>query len=283
MTNPGAVGTAARSHAATTARRIERALAEGMASCALVVEAGGLLARHQPVGGGVAVFAGTGLPLNRAVGMGMDAPVRAADFEALERFYASLGAVSQLDFCPYADASLVALARSRGYLPAGFLMVFAAALPLPLPSAERTAPSTGDVEVENVGAAGREEWARVAARGYLGHDDVHDDAIDLVLARIASHRPEVSCWLARRGGEPAGAGALAVHDRVAVFFSASTLPAQRGRGAQTALLRARLAEAVRRGCDLGVVVVMPGSDSERNIERFGFRPAYTRAVLVRRG
>ena len=267
------------SRAAAVARRIERALAAGMASCASVVAAGGLLARQQPVAGGVAVFAGTGLPLNRAVGMGMDAPVLAADLDALERFYASLGAVSQIDLCPYADASLVALARARGYLPATFLGVFSLALPAP---ADEAPPTPAEVEVEVVDGAGRETWAGVVARGYLGHDDVHDDAIDLVLARIASHRPEVRLWLGRVGGEVAGAGALAVHDGVAVLFSASTLPVHRGRGVQAALLRARLADAAARGCDLAVVMVVPGSDSERNLERFGFRPAYTRAVLVRR-
>jgi GNAT superfamily N-acetyltransferase len=251
-----------------------------MASCANVVAAGGLLARQQRVAGGVAVFAGTGLPLNRAVGMGMAAPVVAADLDALERFYASLGAVSQIDHCPYADPSLVALLRARGYLPAMFLAVFSVELPAP---ADEAPPTPDEVQVEPVDAAGREGWARVVARGYLGHDDVHDDAIDLVLARIASHRPEVRCSLARVAGEVAGAGALAVHDDVAVFFSASTLPAHRGRGVQTALLRARLADAAAHGCELGAVLVVPGGDSERNIERFGFRPAYTRAVLVRRG
>lgn len=267
------------SRALSVARRIERALVEGVVSSARVVEGGGLLARHQPVAGGVAVFVGTGLPLNRAVGMGMRAPVGAADLDSVERFYAALGAVSQLDLCPYADASLVALARARGYVPASFLAVFATTLPVP---ADEAPPAAPEVAVEAVDQAGRETWARAVAEGYLGHQDVHDDAIDLVLARIASHRPEVSCWLARLDGQIAGAGALAIHDDVAIFFSASTLPAQRGRGVQTALLRARLAAAAARGCDLAVVLVLPGGDSERNVERFGFRPAYTRAVVVRR-
>jgi hypothetical protein len=49
---------------------------------------------------------------------------------------------------------------------------------------------------------------------------------------------------------------------------------------QTALLSARLAWAREQGCDLAVSIAQPGSISHRNIERFGFRVAYTRTKLV---
>ncbi len=68
---------------------------------------------------------------------------------------------------------------------------------------------------------------------------------------------------------------------LASFFSASTRPAFRGRGVQTALLHARLAAALGAGCDLAMVHTAPGSASQRNVERLGFRLAYTRVVLAR--
>jgi len=50
---------------------------------------------------------------------------------------------------------------------------------------------------------------------------------------------------------------------------------------QTALLGARIAWAAARGCDLAVSITAPASISQRNIERAGFRVAYTRTKLIR--
>jgi hypothetical protein len=50
---------------------------------------------------------------------------------------------------------------------------------------------------------------------------------------------------------------------------------------QMALLQARLAAARKAGCDLAVSMTGPGSDSQRNIERAGFRLAYTKASMVK--
>ena len=72
------------------------------------------------------------------------------------------------------------------------------------------------------------------------------------------------------------AGAIAIHDGVALLAGASTRPAWRGRGAQGALLRARLDYARAAGCDLAMMGAAPGSTSQCNAERQGFRVAYTR-------
>ena len=47
-------------------------------------------------------------------------------------------------------------------------------------------------------------------------------------------------------------------------------------GLQAALLQERMRYAFDSGCDLAMMVAMPGSDSQRNAERSGFRIAYTR-------
>ena len=79
----------------------------------------------------------------------------------------------------------------------------------------------------------------------------------------------------------AGGAALAIHRGVCGLFGASTLPNFRNRGVQTALLDSRISWAVERGCDLAVSIAQPGSVSHRNIERAGFRVAYTRTKLIR--
>ena len=50
----------------------------------------------------------------------------------------------------------------------------------------------------------------------------------------------------------------------------------RKQGAQLALLESRLLHAAERGCDLAMICAAPGSASQRNAERHGFRIAYTR-------
>jgi len=47
------------------------------------------------------------------------------------------------------------------------------------------------------------------------------------------------------------------------------------------LLRSRIDCAAGEGCDLAVSIAQPGSISHRNIERRGFRVAYTRTKLIR--
>jgi hypothetical protein len=62
----------------------------------------------------------------------------------------------------------------------------------------------------------------------------------------------------------------------------ATLPRFRRRGIQGAMVALRLARAARAGCDLASVGASPGGDSHRNLERLGFRVAYTRTVFTLR-
>jgi predicted acetyltransferase len=74
---------------------------------------------------------------------------------------------------------------------------------------------------------------------------------------------------------------MLMHRGVAKLCSASTRIKFRKIGVQTALLHTRLVEAQTAGCDLAHVLVSPNNlSSQRNIERAGFKLAYTKAVLV---
>ena len=96
------------------------------------------------------------------------------------------------------------------------------------------------------------------------------------MARAASVSRKAVNFVAGRDGVAIATGSLVIHERVALLAVASTLPAGRGLGAQGLLLAARLAAARRRGCDIAMMVASPGSTSQRNAERSGFRVAYTR-------
>jgi GNAT superfamily N-acetyltransferase len=124
------------------------------------------------------------------------------------------------------------------------------------------------------GADEREGWIAASVAGWAEAPEL---AVMMErMARAASENPLAVSFLVERGGEPIATGSLAIHEGVALLAGASTIPARRGLGAQGLLLAARLDEARRRGCELAMMVAEPGSTSQRNAERRGFRVAYTR-------
>ena len=101
-------------------------------------------------------------------------------------------------------------------------------------------------------------------------------AFVLEFGKITARANGTTCFVAEWNGEPAAAAALSMRGGVAILAGASTVPEFRCRGLQSALLRARLAHAAANGCDLAMMAALPGSGSQRNAERRGFRIAYTR-------
>ena len=89
-------------------------------------------------------------------------------------------------------------------------------------------------------------------------------------------------YFARLDGTIAGAGSVRIDNSLAQLAGASTLPPFRRRGVQSTLMRARLVDASRQGCDLAVVTTEPASKSQENVQRAGFELLYVRAVLIRR-
>jgi GNAT superfamily N-acetyltransferase len=101
------------------------------------------------------------------------------------------------------------------------------------------------------------------------------------LAANVVGRPGWSCYVAYDGDAPAGVGALFVHEGVGWLGFGATLPAFRGRGAQSALLAARIEDARVQGCrtvttETGELDDDRPSSSYRNIVRAGFREAGVR-------
>ena len=119
-----------------------------------------------------------------------------------------------------------------------------------------------------------QRWADVAAQGWSEMTEFADFIRDLSLMSAARERG-VS-FFAELNGEPIATGGLSLGDGIALMAGASTIPAQRQQGAQLALLEARLQYAAAQGCDLAMMCAAPGSASQRNAERQGFRIAYTR-------
>jgi len=229
----------------------------------------------EPIAGGYAVYAGDDNPYSRAIGLGLHGPVSEAEIARMEAFYAGRGLAPELSLCPLADASLVDALGARRYRIQMFMHTWVRPL---LDEGRMTKderwPAVAGVTVRQIHPDEAELWVRTAWHSFAGDDVAPPD--DLVIVAHAT------CWLAWLDGKPAGAGMLAIHDRVAELFGTSTRPSCRSRGVQTALIHARMAAAAATGCDLIAVHTDPGSASQRNVERVGFRLAYTK-VTIRRG
>jgi hypothetical protein len=80
-------------------------------------------------------------------------------------------------------------------------------------------------------------------------------------------------YLAWDGGEPVAAGLLFLDEKLAWLGGDTTLPSARGRGAQSALIARRIADA---GPRLVVAETLEDNESFRNCLKSGFQRAYVR-------
>jgi hypothetical protein len=252
-------------------RRLERAEARGCAGfaearAAVEPESG---AAWTEVAGACAVFDGVESPVTQTFGLGLFETAADGDFRQIEAFFEGRGAPVYHEVSPLADPTTFVLLNGRGYEPFEFTSVMFRPL-----RADTEARRGAGVSVRVVGPEEYELWAQTAARGWGEFEGPSD--LMLGLSRVSAHRPDAVSFLAEIGGRPAATGALSVCEGVALLAGASTVPEERRRGAQLALLDARLAHAARDGCDLAMICAQPGSASQRNAERQGFRIAYTR-------
>jgi hypothetical protein len=226
------------------------------------------------VAGGVAVYAGPESPYNRAVGIGLQGPVSEAEFERMEAFFANYGVPPQVSLCPLAHGSLLSLFARGGYRIDMFMHTWvreiSPAEDFHLPKGIIICPASYDEA---------SLWARVAFKGGLDSEEAEPGRSSVIAAY--PYMAHTTCYLAWIDGEAAGAGTLSVDAGLAELFGASTRPTFRNRGVQSGLLAGRLADAQRLGCDLAVVHTEPGSASQRNVERMGFRLAYTKVHLTK--
>lgn len=228
------------------------------------------------IAGGCAVYLGPGAVLNQATGLGLDGPVTAEDVDELEAFFNTRGARAKVNVCPLAHPTLAGELSRRGYRVDDFENVLVMALE------PATAPPAPDpaIDIREAGPELWELWGRQVARGFSAPGDATE--ADLALGHLIAHQEGIARFLAYVDGEPAGTGELAIRDGLGWLSADTTLPAYRGRGIQSAMQRARLTRAWEAGCDLAVTESHPGSGSQRNMERLGFRVAYTRVDMVQR-
>jgi len=265
-------------------RRIEIADAANSRRC------GETLAEHHPdmgactveVAGGRAIYAGVGSPITQAIGLGMgdgDAgAVNAAVMDGMEQFFESRGARVEVETSPHCHGTLREHFDTRGYRALEWSNVLFQRL-VPASASE---PAAG-VEIRRATIDQADLWARLLCQGFA--EDLGEAAMTLMVVGKTLFLAAAAGYIAYVDGEPAGGGTIFVHDGgagcVAGLMGAATLSRFRRRGVQSALLNARLDFARSEGCNLAYTITAPGSGSQRNAERAGFRVAYTRTKFYK--
>lgn len=265
------------------AARIERGAAALCADAARARLAAGEDAVIVEVGGGVAVWAGNGSPLNKVAGLGFAGEPEDALFTVLEDRFEVRGSPVQVELASLAPAGWSEFLGRRGYALAGFENVLGLAI------AERATVSSPEIEVRVATADEQDAWLDVVvegfahpdAQGVASHEHFPREIIEKALRELTTGAAFVQ-FVALREGEFVGGASLCLSDEgVAQLAGAATLPAHRRHGVQSALLAARLAYAAERGCDVATITTQPGSRSQENGQKQGFDLLYTRAIMVR--
>lgn len=233
-------------------------------------------AAEEEICGGHMIFAGLGSPIGRATGLGLDQAFTAEDLNRVEAFYRAHHAPAQVDLCPMHGPSVFEMFRERGYGIAELNNV----LYRKLDAEEKFPPPPSGCEIRR----SRSDEAN-AAGAIVESAFFPDGAPEPFQGLIAPFyqmdgaQPFVASVEGRLAA--CGTGLVIAAHRVFALCGAGTLAEFRGRGLQTALLRARMAAAVEAGCDYAVVVTQGGTTSQRNAERLGFRVAYSKVTVIK--
>ena len=221
------------------------------------------------VGGAYVLFDGIESPITQTFGLGMSEAANDAVLEEIESFFKRHNSAVFHEVSPLAGVELYALLTGRGYKPIEVTSVmFKPVESVVTKRSFKTRPIRDDE---------RKLWAETAAAGWENEmPGLKEFMLDL--GNVIAHKTDSVEWFAELDGfsKPVATASVSLSDGVALMAGASTIPEARNQGAQSALLAARLNYASENGCDLAMMCAAPGSSSQKNAERNGFRIAYTR-------
>ena len=230
------------------------------------------------VAGAVAGGGRPGWWVNQCNGLGTAGPVTADDVAAITDFYERRGAEPRIGLVDAADDSALRHVVAAGYRVAGFETVMAIDLPAELP-----APAAGVAECDDL-----DDLIVTMERGFAG-DEHRPSAIEMDEWRHVLSQPGKRRFVARVGGEPAGAGSFDVTTpggglpKTAFLFGGSVRAGFRRRGLHRDLILARLLAAGDDGCGLAMTMGSSGGPTTRNARRLGMFALCAVTAFVRPG
>ena len=264
----------ADSEMASLLERAEAAAMKTMVS-ALVRKTSGAFTLD--LGRGVATYARADSPLNKVIGVGLDGALDPARLAEVEHAYRARAEAVRVEISTLAQPAAFEQLAARGYRLLGFENVLGRSLTSELPT-----PST-DIAVGPARTV--DDYRQTVIDGFT-QPDATGVVLDQLTHRVVADAIDDSLadpgalYVASSQGRLAGAGSMRIHDEVAVFTGAATLPAYRRRGVQSALIARRLLDARDRGARLAIITTAPGTQSTANVMKHGFALLYARAVLA---
>jgi len=238
-----------------------------------------------PVADGFAVLCGQGLYVNALFAAGITEQVSANDLDNLEQRCAAMNLPASVETSSSTGPQLGELLSSRGYTAGNTIEAFV----LKLDDAQTTqvevdvAQSGSNLVVESANEELLGLWQETCAAAW-GHTSVEARRSSDTFAAAAAVVDGPGLLIARdeSDGRPVATASVTIHDGVATLGAMSTLPTERRRGIQRALIAHRLGFARSMGCDLAYTTAATGGDSARNLARHGFQHLHTKTTHVRK-
>lgn len=232
---------------------------------------------HRSLGGGLLVHASADvLMVNRVLGLGVREPVREQDVDdSLEQFLRTGARRFMIQVAPFAEpAVFTEWLAARGFYRHNHWIRLARDL------RDTILESRTDLRVARFGGDHAEAAGRLEAEAF-GHPP---ELAGLTSGLVGA--PGWDFFGAFDDERLVAAAALRVEGAAAWFGFAATTASHRGRGAQSALIAARLEAARDAGCRWACVETAADTPekpnpSTHNLRRLGFRDAYERPNWVK--
>lgn len=223
------------------------------------------------IGSGAACFSGVSSFFSQVIawGFAMKPKQFQPQIQAIEAFYRSLGhARVDIELCPLVGNDLAIALSQRGYEITELNHVSFIEL-----CNFKELPDSNDFIVREVLLNELDEWAHKVSLGF-GYLEAKEQ-----FSRYARLKG-VTAFAAYEQEQIIAGATVAIHEEVADLGVTSTLSAFRGKGLQKLLLKKRLSFLKNQGIPLAVVTTEPGSISDINVQKIGFRCAYTRVKMT---
>lgn len=223
------------------------------------------------IGGAYAMYDSAESPLTQTFGLGIFDEITATEMERIETFFKNHDAPVFHEVSPLADPSLLSLLNERNYQPIELTSVMFQ----PIEKTTLNFAINPNIKTRIIETGEEKLWAQTSANGWANEMEGLADFI-FEFGQVSANCKGGFPFIAEIENSPIATGMLFINEDVAVLAGASTIPEARRQGAQLALLNARLSFAAEKGCKLAMMCALPGSQSQKNAEKQGFRIAYTR-------
>lgn len=225
------------------------------------------------VGEGAACFAGFSSFFSQVIAWGFSLKTKQfqQQMNTIEHFYSSLRHPRvDIELCPLVGNDLAHGLSQRGYLVTELNNIHFMFL-----DEYRIFNTQGSsFEVRQVPTEDLLRWAKSVALGF-GYLEAQEQ-----FAQYAC-LADVTVFAVYEQGEIIAGATVAINGDVADLGVTSTIPIHRGKGLQKLLLQARLNFIKNKGISLALVTTEPDSISSINVQKVGFRCAYTRIKFTK--